>query len=257
MFLRFFYRAVSQKDTLDTNPFNDVMRVPRKRLIPKTCALIFVIFLTYYCLLSPLDFEAEPTIPNGSQSPDSGFKIHWRKGVEHNPVTSYIPLPTDQATPVPKIQHDFPHESYSERRKRQDRRDAVKKAFDHAWKGYKQHAWLKDELAPISGEYRNAFGGWAATLVDSLDTLQIMGMKKEFEKAVKALNKIDFTTTDDNTINVFETTIRYLGGLLGAYDLSNGKYPLLLKKAVEVGELLYGAFDTPNRMQMARWEWTK
>lgn len=235
----------------------------RKRLVPKTFALVFIIYLTYCLLppgrykLNPFESEAEPTILNGNQSPDSGLKIHWRKRVEHNPVTSYIPLPTGRAVPISKIQHTFPHESYSERRKRQARRNAVKKAFDHAWKGYKEHAWLKDELAPISGEYRDAFGGWAATLVDALDTLLIMGMKKEFERAVKALNQVDFTTTDDDVINVFETTIRYLGGLLGAYDLSNRKYPLLLKKAVEVGELLYGAFDTPNRMQMSRWEWKK
>ncbi|KAL1987482.1 hypothetical protein VTN96DRAFT_3409 [Rasamsonia emersonii] len=84
-----------------------------------------------------------------------------------------------------------------------------------------------------------------------------MGLKDEFEKAVAALDQIDFTTTDDKDINVFETTIRYLGGLLAAHDLSDGKYPVLLKKAVEVAELLYGAFDTPNRMQMSRWEWKK
>jgi mannosyl-oligosaccharide alpha-1,2-mannosidase len=54
-------------------------------------------------------------------------------------------------------------------------------------------------------------------------------------------------------INVFETTIRYLGGFLSAYDLSNGQFPSLLTKAIEMGDMLYFAFDTPNRMPITRW----
>lgn len=56
-------------------------------------------------------------------------------------------------------------------------------------------------------------------------------------------------------INIFETTIRYMGGFLGAYDISDGKYPKLLQKATEVGNLVYGAFDTSNRMPVTRWRW--
>jgi mannosyl-oligosaccharide alpha-1,2-mannosidase len=58
-------------------------------------------------------------------------------------------------------------------------------------------------------------------------------------------------------VNVFETTIRYLGGLMSAYDLSGQKYSVLLDKATELGEMLYGAFDTPNRMPVTRWNWRK
>lgn len=137
------------------------------------------------------------------------------------------------------------------------RQKAVKKAFKHAWKGYKQHAWLHDELSPISGDNRQTFAGWAATLVDSLDSLLIMGMTDEFEKALPALERIDFTTTNAMQINVFETNIRYLGGLMAAHDLTDGKYPILLQKAIEVGDFLYTAFDTRNRMPQSRWEWTR
>lgn len=101
----------------------------------------------------------------------------------------------------------------------------------------------------------NSFSGWAATLVDTLDTLLIMGLDDEFKLALDAIGQIDFTTTTDKSINVFETTIRYMGGFLAAYDLSEGKYPILLKKAKEVGDFVYGAFDTPNRMQVSRWDW--
>lgn len=133
----------------------------------------------------------------------------------------------------------------------------MKESFLHSWTGYKEHGWLRDEVAPISGQYRDTFGGWAATLVDSLDTLWIMGFKQDFEVAVAAAETIDFTTTEADIINVFETTIRYLGGFLAAYDISEGKYPGLLKKAVEVGELLMSCFDTPNRMPISRWDWKK
>lgn len=125
----------------------------------------------------------------------------------------------------------------------------------HTWNGYKEHAWLKDELAPISGSYTNTLGGWAATLVDSLDTLWIMDFKDEFEEAVGALQQLDFSSADGDELNIFETTIRYLGGFLGAYDVSNGQYPALLDKAVELADMLYVAFDTPNRMPITRWHW--
>ena len=72
-----------------------------------------------------------------------------------------------------------------------------------------------------------------------------------------ACEEIDFTTTEENDINVFETTIRYMGGFLAAYDISEAKYPTLLAKAVEVGELLMSVFDTPNRMPISRWDWQK
>ena len=127
----------------------------------------------------------------------------------------------------------------------------------HSWEGYKKHAWLRDEVAPLSRGWKDTFGGWAATLVDSLDSLWIMGMKEDFELAVSACQQIDFSTTDTKDVNVFETTIRYMGGFLAAYDISGGKHAVLLLKAVEVGELLMSCFDTPNRMPISRWDWQK
>lgn len=80
-----------------------------------------------------------------------------------------------------------------------------------------------------------------------------MGMGEEFEEAVKAVSKINFSTCALDEINVFETTIRYMGGLLGAWDLTGGRYPVLLEKSVELGDMIYKAFDTPNRMPVTRW----
>ncbi|KAE9966406.1 hypothetical protein BLS_007029 [Venturia inaequalis] len=132
---------------------------------------------------------------------------------------------------------------------------AVKEAMIHSWGGYKKFAWKQDEVTPISKGRKNPFGGWGATLVDSLDTLWIMGMEEEFASAITTLEDIDFSQSPQQILNVFETTIRYLGGLLAAYDISEGKYPILLAKAIAIGDMLYLAFDTPDRMPIARWNW--
>ena len=179
----------------------------------------------------------------------------WSTRSEKYPVSSLIPLPTGYMLKISSIQHKFARESAAVALKRNERRQVVKETFTRAWNGYREHAWMKDELAPISGSSRNHFGGWAATLVDTLDTLWIMDMKDEFERAVESVKNIDFTTTEEDEINTFETTIRYLGGLLAAFDLSGGRYPIILNKAVELGDMLYAAFDTPNRMPITRWHW--
>lgn len=183
--------------------------------------------------------------------------IHWTPLPEHFPVPteSIIQLPTEKPRTIPKIQCTFPEESSAAKLERESKLLSVKEAFKHAWAGYKQFAWMQDELSPVSGKFRNPFCGWAATLVDSLDTLWIMGLEDEFEEAVAAVRKIDFTTSIRNDIPLFETTIRYLGGLLGAYDISGETHRVLLDKAVELAEVLMGAFDTPNRMPMTFYQW--
>ncbi|KAL7797215.1 glycoside hydrolase family 47 protein [Trichoderma ceciliae] len=185
---------------------------------------------------------------------------HWRPVTEHFPVPteSVISLPTGKPQKVPRIQHEFGVESPEAKTRRANRQERVGKEIERAWSGYKKFAWMHDELSPVSAKNRDPFCGWAATLVDSLDTLWIAGLREEFDEAAKAVEKIDFTTTPRNNIPVFETTIRYLGGLLGAFDVSGGHgggYPMLLKKAVELAEILMGIFDTPNRMPLLYYQW--
>ncbi|KAH9826935.1 glycoside hydrolase family 47 protein [Teratosphaeria destructans] len=182
-------------------------------------------------------------------------KFKWANLVQQHPVQNLTTLPDGPLAHIPRIQHEFEPETYEEKVRRQKRLNAVKEAFLHSWEGYKRNAWLQDELTPLSGGVHNLFGGWGVTLCDSLDTLWIMGLQKEFAAAVADLNKIDFTTTPLDNINIFETTIRYMGGFLSAYDLSGHRYGILLEKAVALGEMLYHAFDTPNRMPVTRWDW--
>jgi len=195
----------------------------------------------------------EPVSPSQTLTP-----IHWAKQPDHFPVPSgsILQLPTGRPAVIPKIQFAFTDESPSARIDRERKLAAVKSAFQFSWEGYKRpESWLKDELTPVSGGFRNPFCGWAATLVDALDTLWIMGMEDEFQQAVLAVGGIDFTTSIRNDIPLFETTIRYLGGLLSAYDLSGSKYRVLLDKAVELADVLMGAFDTPNRMPVTYYHW--
>lgn len=198
---------------------------------------------------------------HGRGGADNGGDVdarRWRKLPDLFPVTGALKeLPAVKAgrSDVPKIQAATPQESDAARETRLKRLKAVKDAFLHSWAGYKKYAWLQDEVTPLTGTPKNPFGGWAATLVDALDTLWIMGLEDEFRAAVEAAETIDFTTSDSDLVNVFETTIRYLGGFLAAYELSGKKYEGLLRKAVEVGELLMCAFDTENRMPIARWDW--
>lgn len=206
--------------------------------------------------------EIHPVAPPGRQEVDSDIPaipttIHWAKQTEHFPIPteSLITLPTGTPKKIPKIQYDFKDETADAKITREKRQTKVKDEFKRAWTGYKTKAWTHDELSPVTGRFRDPFCGWAATLVDSLDTLWIMGLKEEFEEAVEAVEKIDFTTSPRSDIPMFETTIRYLGGLLAAYDVSGAKYKSLLDKAVELAEILIGAFDTPNRMPIVYYHW--
>ena len=194
-----------------------------------------------------------------SRRPDAPpGQLRWQKQAERYPVASYAKLPSGRpSSAIPKIQTARPKEDAAARGIRLARQAAVKASFQHSWDGYKEHAWLRDEVTPLTGSARDPFGGWAATLVDALDTLWIMDLKDDFKKAVKACNQIDFAYSESKEINVFETTIRYLGGFLASYELSNKKHRNLLKKAIEVGDLLMSAFDTPNRMPITRWKWAE
>jgi mannosyl-oligosaccharide alpha-1,2-mannosidase len=220
-------------------------------------------FVLAACILISLNYyraEFWAPFPHTHLSPTGGThlqggsgnkKFQWRT-VPTYPVTSLTPLPTDKPLKLPKIQYDFPVENQEHATKRKERQAAVRRTFKRSWEAYRSHAWMEDELAPISGSSKNGFGGWGASLVDNLDNLWIMGFKEEFEHALSAAMNIDLTSATIDSINVFETTIRHLGGFLAAYDLSGDER--CLHKATEFGEMLYKAFDTPNRMPITRWK---
>ncbi|KAI1288985.1 glycoside hydrolase [Xylaria venustula] len=179
-------------------------------------------------------------------------RYDWSQQTQFFPVSEYTPLPTGQPRSLPAVQYVFEEDKSPEGVAREavlaSRRSEVKGAFVKSWASYKKVGFGWDELLPVSGGGYNepGFGGWGASLVDSLSTLWIMDLTDEFHDAVAAAVTIDYSTSSDTSCNYFETTIRHLGGLLSAYDLS--RETALLEKAVELGDMLYMAYDTPNRM---------
>ncbi|KAJ2774135.1 hypothetical protein IWQ56_000705, partial [Coemansia nantahalensis] len=117
--------------------------------------------------------------------------------------------------------------------RRVELRGQVKEAFYHAYNGYMEYAFPFDELRPMSCEGRgrdradptnfgvnDVLGDYLLTLVDSLDTLAILGDRAGFARAVgNTLAYLpDFNI--DSHVQVFEVTIRMLGGLLSAHIIA-------------------------------------
>ncbi|CAM9163978.1 unnamed protein product, partial [Discosporangium mesarthrocarpum] len=130
-----------------------------------------------------------------------------------------------------------------------ERAISVKEAMKHVWSKYRQFAWGADELAPKSKRGKENWGSMGVTLVDSLDTLWLMDMKAEFWEA-RDWVRDHLTFNKAHEVSLFETTIRELGGLLSAYDLSQDQ--VFLNKARELGDRLLPAFDTATGLPTPR-----
>uniref|UniRef100_A0A667ZSY2 alpha-1,2-Mannosidase n=1 Tax=Myripristis murdjan TaxID=586833 RepID=A0A667ZSY2_9TELE len=130
-----------------------------------------------------------------------------------------------------------------------------------AWDNYKRYAWGKNELRPLTrnGHIGNMFGGLkGATIIDSLDTLYIMGMTEEYNDA-KEWVQTSLDLNSNGEASLFEVNIRYVGGLLSAYYLT-GEEVRLIDKAMELGEKLLPAFNTPTGIprgviNLGSWGW--
>ncbi|KTW28962.1 hypothetical protein T552_01592 [Pneumocystis carinii B80] len=125
------------------------------------------------------------------------------------------------------------------------RQELVKQVFLHSWNGYKQYGWGKDQYSPVSKRGYNSIlpdgAGWI--IVDSLDTLYIMGLDQELQDARNWIES-SLNFDQDKYISTFEVTIRMLGGLLSAYFLT--KDDLYLSKATDLSNRVLNAFDSPS-----------
>jgi len=122
----------------------------------------------------------------------------------------------------------------------------VRSAVLESWAGYKKHAWQHDELKPVSNSWKD----WhehslLMTPVDTLDTLLLIGATAEADEAKKLIVE---TLSFDHDISVknFEITIRLLGGLLSAYEMTGDER--LLRLADDLGTRLLPAFESPTGM---------
>ncbi|BGO96067.1 hypothetical protein NBRC10512v2_007784 [Rhodotorula toruloides] len=156
----------------------------------------------------------------------------------------------------------------------------------HAYNSYKRVAFPADELLPLScgkqghdrsnpnnGAVNDVLGDYALTLVDSLDTFAMLNDKFAFEQAIReTIEHVSFDV--DSRVQVFEVTIRMMGGLLsghllampGTYNRSDPStyhssirgFSLpwyrseLLHIAHDLGRRLLPAFETPTGIPFAR-----
>jgi ER degradation enhancer, mannosidase alpha-like 2 len=120
----------------------------------------------------------------------------------------------------------------------------VRAEFQHAWNGYKQYCWGRDDLRPLTKTCRDWYGTpILMTAVDSLDSLYLLGFKKEADGTREYIAK-NLHFDKDISVQNFEITIRILGGLLSAYQMTNDKR--LLDLADDLGRRLLPVFDSPT-----------
>lgn len=158
----------------------------------------------------------------------STIRTFWRK-----PPRLPARLPPNEIYKNSSVLHHHPPSEWTFRQKK------VKEAFEHAWSGYRNYAMGNDELMPLSRRGVDGLGGLGATVVDSLDTAIIMGADDIVSEASKWIeDNLMKKISEKGQVNLFETTIRVLGGLLSAYHLSGGD---------QAGEGDSGITVTPNK----------
>ncbi|UAJ12194.1 glycoside hydrolase family 47 protein [Polymorphobacter megasporae] len=124
----------------------------------------------------------------------------------------------------------------------------VKAQMAWSWDLYRQHAWGKDEIKPITGIFSSfplKTHHLGLSLIEALDTLWVMGLDSRFEDGVDWV-KTHFDPNVDGEVSVFETSIRLVGGLLSAHHACGD--PVLLAKARDLADRLLPAFATPTGM---------
>ncbi|XP_076445809.1 mannosyl-oligosaccharide 1,2-alpha-mannosidase IA-like [Babylonia areolata] len=128
-----------------------------------------------------------------------------------------------------------------------EKRDKIREMMNHAWSNYVKYAWGSNELRPISkrGHSASIFGSLSlgATIVDALDTLYIMEMEDEY-KAARDWIATNLNFDGPSELSVFETNIRFIGGLLAAYALTGDQ--MFKKKSQMIADKLMPAFNTPT-----------
>ncbi|PPJ51735.1 hypothetical protein CBER1_08888 [Cercospora berteroae] len=134
----------------------------------------------------------------------------------------------------------------------QQRANAVKQAFEFSWQGYSEYAFPNDELLPVTNGFSNSRNGWGASAADALSTALVMGEKEIVNQIIDYVPSIDWSVSaDDEVVSLFETTIRYLGGLLSGYDLLSGPLADLADNKDNVASLLVQAQNLANNLSFA------
>ena len=129
------------------------------------------------------------------------------------------------------------------------KQDEIREAMRASYGAYEKYAFGFDEIQPKSLHGSNNQGGVSASVIDAIDTLHVMDLKEEYERARAHLLRDKKSGLENlasarlnQGISVFETNIRILGGLLSIYDLTSDEK--FLERAVQVANAIAPAFDT-------------
>ena len=120
---------------------------------------------------------------------------------------------------------------------------SVRAEMAWAWRNYVERAFGHDQIKPVSGGAEEFFfpngPGLGLSMVEALDTLYLMGLDAELEEAVGWIVR-NLRFDIDDYIQVFETNIRMMGGLLSGWMATKDKR--LLDLAHDLGTRLLPAF---------------
>lgn len=195
----------------------------------------------------------------GQSRMDKDFVRLKKPSIKTLPKPFKFPLPEQKKKKLPKVNPSGKYKIQASvfengGGEEPEKLEEIRSVFLKSWNSYKKYAINYDEVLPLSHEGKDPFVGWSITLLDTLDTLHLMGFENEFEEAIEHVTKINFHRAARDYIPTFETVIRALGGLVSAYDLSRD--PRLLSKAIECADVMIGAFDTPNHMPLLFYRWS-
>ncbi|KIK58077.1 glycoside hydrolase family 47 protein [Collybiopsis luxurians FD-317 M1] len=125
---------------------------------------------------------------------------------------------------------------------------AVKEIVLQSYNAYTKFAFGHDSLAPVSGGVIDDRNGWGASIVDALGTLFLMNLTDQFEQALNFTSQIDFSNSNtDSSVSLFETTIRYVGGMISAYELSGKQHNFLIQQAKVLADKMAFAWAEPGQ----------
>jgi mannosyl-oligosaccharide alpha-1,2-mannosidase len=112
-----------------------------------------------------------------------------------------------------------------------------------AWRNYVELAFGHDQIKPVSGGAEEFFlpggPGLGLSIVEALDTLYLMGLDAEIEAGVRWIEK-NLHFDIDGEVQVFETNIRMVGGLLSGWLATRNRH--LLDLARDLTDRLLPAF---------------
>ncbi|KAF9883109.1 alpha mannosidase-like protein [Aspergillus nanangensis] len=152
--------------------------------------------------------------------------------------------------------------------------------FYHGFDNYMKYAFPEDELRPLScrplsrdrnnpahAELNDVLGNYSLTLIDTLSSLAILSSADDdgkalghFQEGIKDFVRLYGDGSDgpagqgersrgfdiDSKVQVFETVIRGLGGLLSAHLFAVGELPILRYNPPEVEVAFAKAWDKTN-----------